>query len=386
MPVVAETVGLADRMSRRRPMPKRRSTSKRKTKPGKSTGCAAGSGLGALRLLLEASGRADDSPCSKGGKMVRPQSAQSAPSVVGHRNPRSVMRQRPTSACTAASRPRSNTWSSPSQHVAQYSSPLSVSGPLLRPRSAPSGGSLRERRLGLTLEDDPDATSWESLQASKVRVASITDRLEYLKRLQDGVTDISMKQAEKMNASYKSRSRMQDALKHAGPRIEQLLDRQRQLMRSDDTATRRLNELHRFVLRREEQRLGQAGAKAARASACSDPNTFANSDHRFDFDFDFEVTSAASQAREASRAAPMAADGTVSRATPTSLTDAEAVGQRESSAVMAESCLTLEADLSSGALHAEGLVSEETETGRETCGERDDRGLGPFASGIEAVA
>jgi hypothetical protein len=48
-----------------------------------------------------------------------------------------------------------------------------------------------------------------------------------------------------------------------------MLETQRTMMRTNGTATKRLNRLHSFVVTQEKQRVGQAGAEAARASASS---------------------------------------------------------------------------------------------------------------------
>merc|ERR1711972_263068 len=64
---------------------------------------------------------------------------------------------------------------------------------------------------------------------------------------------------------------MQSTLKHAAPRIEQLVEGQRNLMKNSRTASKRLRKFHRFVEQQERQRLGKVGAEAARASVARAP-------------------------------------------------------------------------------------------------------------------
>jgi len=213
-----------------------------------------GSPVGALRVLLEA-----------GGGDARGKRPQSAP--VPNRRQVSSAGLLPGSGSEATSRRRPS--SASTAPVAQYSSPLHLAGPLLRPRISLTT-TRRERRLGLVAEADPAATSWSDLEASKIRVVSICDRLEYLKHLQAGLTDLSNKQADELQASCsKSRSRMRDALRHDAPRIESMLETQRQLMRAGGTATKRLSKLHSFVTTQEQRWTGQVGAEAARSSAAT---------------------------------------------------------------------------------------------------------------------
>lgn len=152
--------------------------------------------------------------------------------------------------------------------VPQYSSPFCTAGPLLRPRSAPSG-TRREKRLGLTDEADPNASSWVEVEESKVRVVSILDRVEYLSHLQHGLAQLSVKQSDELTASIKSRPRMHNSLKQNAPRIERMLETQRTLMRKSGTASKRLDRLHKYVVSKEKQRAGPAAAEAARSSAAS---------------------------------------------------------------------------------------------------------------------
>lgn len=115
-----------------------------------------------------------------------------------------------------------------------------------------------------------DATSWSELEASKVRVVSILDRVEYLKHLQYGLADLSNKHADELQASCnQSRSHMWKSLRCNAPKIERMLEDQRNLMREGGTATKRLNKLHSFVVTKEKRLGGQMGAEAARMSAAS---------------------------------------------------------------------------------------------------------------------
>jgi len=230
--------------------------------------------VGALRVLLEAGG-------NDASARPRPQSAPG----VQRQAPFSQTGRRPSTATLTRSLP-----------VAQYSSPLSMSGPLLRPRSASSGATLRERRLGLADETDPCTSSWADLENSKVRVVSILDRLEYLKHLQSGLTSLSSKHSDELRASSRqSRAHMRESLRHNTPKIERMLETQRTLMKIGGTASKRLDKLHRYVVTQEQHRMGDAGAEAARASAASFGAGAGQSLG------EFEVPKAAIEARERSQ-------------------------------------------------------------------------------------
>lgn len=210
--------------------------------------------VGALRVLLEAGGsdvlakRPRSAPCGNDRRQA------SAVRCVSSATESAPQRHRPSSASAAST---------------LYSQPLAM-GSQLQPRGASAGGNRKERLLSKKLDANSGGVSWSDLEASKVRVVSILDRLEYLKHLQSGLSDLSNKHAGELQSSCnKSRSRMLESLKHEAPRIEKMLEMQRHTMRAGSTATKRLNKLHRFIVSQEKHYSGQAGAAAARASAAA---------------------------------------------------------------------------------------------------------------------
>lgn len=130
----------------------------------------------------------------------------------------------------------------------------------------PLSNSSRKRDM---FEDTSNPT-WAGLEASKSRLASAMDRCEYLASSRNRFTEVAASQTMTLNrVLHKKDPRMHFSrtLNQSVPELRKMLDSQREILGSSKTGFKRIDQLNKHVIHKEEKGQGDLGRDAARTSA-----------------------------------------------------------------------------------------------------------------------
>lgn len=140
---------------------------------------------------------------------------------------------------------------------------------------AKSGGRAKSSH-GTPTSGRPPPT-WESLEASKARLAQTMDRVEFLSSARNRFTDISSRQATDLELTMRhrgahgfvggaTRGHMTRHLSKSVPALDTMITEHQATLVGNKTPLKRLEALNKYVFDAEFKANGEQGAKAAKKS------------------------------------------------------------------------------------------------------------------------
>lgn len=117
---------------------------------------------------------------------------------------------------------------------------------------------------------DSSDNSWASLEATKSRLASAMDRCEFLASSRNRFTDVAARQTMDLSRALHKKdpaTHFSRTLSHSVPDVRKMLDDQRDLLSSSKTVYKRIDQLNKHVVAKEERGQGELGRIAAKTSA-----------------------------------------------------------------------------------------------------------------------
>lgn len=115
------------------------------------------------------------------------------------------------------------------------------------------------------------ATSWGELEAVKGRAAAAMDRVEFLASTRDKLTEFKANEANQTEIIMRTRSSPQlhlsSKLTKSRGEAAQVLETRMKLLETENTLQKRHKCLHRFVINKETEVVGNPGMQAAKTSA-----------------------------------------------------------------------------------------------------------------------
>lgn len=113
--------------------------------------------------------------------------------------------------------------------------------------------------------------TWAELEGVKSRLAMNMDRVEYLAKARDRLTDMCAGQAAELQHAVRTKSSpaltMTQGLKKSVPNVSLILEDQNKIMKETNTAFKRLEAINKYAVNQETQRNGVEFAEAAKRAA-----------------------------------------------------------------------------------------------------------------------
>jgi len=119
---------------------------------------------------------------------------------------------------------------------------------------------------------DHDNPTWAGLEASKSRLASAMDRCEYLASSRNRFTEVAARQTMDLSKALQRKDpslHFSRSLTRSVPDLRQTLDDQRELLGTSKTVWKRVDQLNKHVMAKEDKAQGELGKNAAKISAKS---------------------------------------------------------------------------------------------------------------------
>lgn len=143
---------------------------------------------------------------------------------------------------------------------------------------SPSKGGGRARSSPGTPAASKAPPSWESLEASKMRLAQTMDKVEFLASTRNRFTDLASKQATDLELTMRhrgaggfvgsaTRGHVTKHLSRSVPSLDTMITEHQGTMSGNKTPLRRLEALNKYVIDAELKANGEQSANAAKKSA-----------------------------------------------------------------------------------------------------------------------